>query len=303
MTQRDSLTGLLYGASAYIFWGLVPLYWRQLEALPALELTAHRVVWCALFVGVILAVRGDLGATLKALRNPRLFATLFATGTLLCINWAVYIWSIETDQLVEASLGYYINPLFSIALGVVLLREHMSPLRRFAVELACVAVLVQTLALGHFPFIALTLALSFGLYGYLRKTAAIEALPGVFAEAALIAPFALLFLLYRARTGVTPLLPGDPWRDVLLLLSGPITALPLTLFAAGARRLRLSTMGFVQYLSPTITLLLAVFLFGELFTWLNAATFGCVWAALALLALEAAPARFRWARGAARQKS
>jgi chloramphenicol-sensitive protein RarD len=271
----------------------------MLEHIPAVDLTAHRVIWCAGFVGIILLLRSDLAAVLRALRNDgRLAATLFACGLLLCVNWGAYIWSVESGQLVESSLGYYINPLLSIALGVVLLGEKMSRLRQFAVALAVIAVVVQTIALGRLPWIALAVAFSFAFYGYLRKTAKIEALEGVFAEAALIAPLALAFLLFRHASGATPFMTGDWFTDVLLLMTGPVTALPLTLFSAGVRRIRLSTLGFLQYLAPSLTLLLATFAFGERFTWIHAATFGCVWAALVLLALEGTARRLRPERSA-----
>jgi chloramphenicol-sensitive protein RarD len=211
------------------------------------EVTAHRILWCAICVALLIAVQGRLRAVLRALRDLTLVLTLAATGTLLAVNWGIWIGAVESDRLVEASLGYYITPLFSISLGVLLLGESMSPLRKLAVVLGIVAVIVQAAALGRFPWIALTLAVSFGIYGYLRKTANIGALEGVFAESALLSPFALAYIVYAGSAGAGAIFAGNSGIDLLLFLSGLVTALPLVLFSAGARRMRLSTMGFLQY--------------------------------------------------------
>jgi chloramphenicol-sensitive protein RarD len=200
---------------------------------------------------------------------------------------------VATRQLVEASLGYYINPLISIALGVLFFGERMSRLRLAAVVLATLAVAVKAVSLGHFPWIAPVLALSFGFYGYFRKLAPVDALDGLLVETGIVLPIAAALLIYRSVMGMAAF-PSTDWsRDALLIGAGPITAVPLALFAAGARRIRLSTLGFLQYLSPSITLLLAIFGFGEPFTRFDALAFGCVWAALVLVALEGRMARVR----------
>jgi chloramphenicol-sensitive protein RarD len=289
----DDPAGIACAALAYGLWGIVPLYWRLLDGVPPFELTIHRIVWCALFVMALALLRGRLAHLVAIVRTRRLLGMLAMTGLLISANWTVYIYCVASRQLVEASLGYYINPLLSIALGVLFFGERMSRLRLVAVALATLAVGAKAASLGHFPWIAPFLALSFGFYGYFRKLAPVDAFDGLFIETWIILPFsvALVIWWYMRGTGAFP--SPDLTRDALLIGAGPITAIPLALFAAGARRIRLSTLGFLQYLSPSITLLLAVFGFGESFTRLDALAFGCVWAALVLVALEGRIARLR----------
>lgn len=283
---RDDATGIGYAAFAYVFWGVMPLYWRLLDAVPPLQLTVHRIFWCALFVGALAVARGRLPALKSIIRSPRLLATLTLTSILISINWGVYIYCVATSQLVEASLGYYINPLISIALGVLLFGEHISRMRLAAIVLAGVAVLIQSVELGHFPWIAPVLALSFGFYGYFRKLTPVSSLDGLTIETWVLLPITAGLILFWG------IHPGGafPSRnlgiDGLLIFGGPLTALPLALFAAGARRIRLSTLGFLQYLSPSITLLLAIFGFGEKFTSVDMLTFGLVWLALVIVAFD-----------------
>jgi chloramphenicol-sensitive protein RarD len=242
-----------------------------------------------------------LPAVIESLRDSKLVLTLAATGALLAFNWTIWIGAVASNRLVEASLGYYITPLFSVAFGVLVLGEALSMLRVFAVMLGTAAVIVQGIALGQMPWIALWLAGSFGVYGYLRKTAKAGALEGVLIETALIAPFALAYLLFVEATADGAFLAGRPYVDALLVFSGVVTAVPLTLFSAGARRIRLTTLGFLQYLSPSITLLLATLGFGEPFTFVHAISFGCIWLALAILALEGVPEKLRRRRAAPRR--
>jgi len=296
MTQIDSRAGVAYAASAYIIWGIIPFYWRLLAHVGALELTVHRVLWCAVAVAGMVFLRGRWPAVRGVFADRRLLATLALTSVLISINWGLYIWCVVSEQIVEASLGYYINPLVSITLGVVLLGERMSLQRKIAVGLAAVAVGVQTAAFGHFPAIALTLAFSFGLYGYYRKIANIGALEGLLVETALLFPLTIGLVLYWGWQGTGHFLVGAGWTDLLLIGAGPLTAIPLALFAAGARRIRLSTLGFLQYLAPSLMLILATVFFGEAFTWIHAASFGCVWFALILIAVEGRAARLTWTR-------
>ena len=219
-------------------------------------------------------------------RDRRLIATLALTSVLISVNWTIYIYCVATNQLVEASLGYYINPLISIALGVTLFGEPMSPWRFVAVLLAAAAVALQAFELEHLPWIALALALSFGFYGYFRKRTDVDSLDGLTIESWILFPLTFGLVLFWSFSGAGALTAANPGRDVLLVLGGPITALPLAMFAAGARRIRLSTLGFLQYLSPSITLALAIFGFGEPFTRPDAVTFGCVWLALVIVAAE-----------------
>lgn len=284
--HHESKEGVLYAAGAFVIWGLFPIYWRLLSHVSPWEIVLHRILWCGVFMAAFLAVKDRLKGTFAALRNPRSLAILTVTALLITVNWTLFIWTVSSNQLVEASLGYYINPLLSIALGVVLLGEKLTPLRLAGVALAAAAVLVQTFTLGHFPWIALVLAASFATYGYLRKTAPVNSLDGLAVETiVLFLPVAAVVGFWAVR-GEGSFLHADFPTDLLLILGGPATALPLALFAAGARRIRLSTLGFLQYVSPSTTLVLATVFYGEPFTWLHAATFGCVWLALLLVSFE-----------------
>lgn len=278
--------GILYAGGAYTFWGVLPVYWHFLGTVPPLELSFHRMVWCALFgVGVSL-VFGRWNAIRAALANRRVLGALTISSLLIAANWTIYIFAIARQELVEASLGYYINPLLSIALGIVMLGEKLSVLRLVAIALAGVAVAFKAFGLGHFPFIAISLALTFGFYGYVRKLTPVAAFDGLTIETVLLLPVTAGALLFWGVQGTGAFATGHFGRDALLIFGGPLTALPLVLFAAGARRVRLSTLGFLQYLSPSITLAIAVLAFGEPFTRTDTITFGCVWAALALVALD-----------------
>lgn len=283
---KDDRAGIALAAAAYGFWGIMPVYWRLLSAVPPFQLTVHRVFWCALFLAGLLFVRGRGSRLLALIRDRRLIGTLALTSVLISINWTIYIYCVATDQLVEASLGYYINPLISIALGVIFFRERMSRLRLLAVLVAAAAVAVQAVKLGHIPWIAPALALSFGFYGYFRKRTDVDSVDGLTIETWILFPLTFGLVLFWGARGTGAFAGGTALRDALLILGGPLTAVPLAMFAAGARRIRLSTLGFLQYFSPSITLLIAVFAFGEPFTRTDAITFGCVWAALLLVAME-----------------
>lgn len=283
---HDDRLGVIYAASSYIIWGIIPLYWRLLGPMSAFELTSHRIVWSAVFVTFVVAARGHLPRVLAMAKNPRLLGLMALTSVLIATNWTTYIYCVESHQLVESSLGYYINPLVSVALGALLLGERLSRVRLVAIALAAVAVGVQVVALGHFPWIALVLAFSFGFYGYFRKRAPVEALDGLCIETWMLFPVTAGFVGWLWANGAGMFPAAGVWPDAILIFGGPVTAIPLAMFAAGARRIRLSTLGFLQYLSPSITLSLAVFGFHEPFSVVNAVSFGAVWAALALVALE-----------------
>nr|TFG55197.1 MAG: EamA family transporter RarD [Hyphomicrobiales bacterium] len=227
MPQKDTRAGLLYGVGAYTLWGLSPLYWHLLNGVSHWETTVHRVIWCAVGVGIVIAISGRLAGIIDKLRNKKLLANLMVTGVLIAFNWGVMVWAVSAEQIVQAAFGYFINPLANIALGVLLLGEKLSPLRWAAVALAVGAVVVQTVALGAFPTVAILLGLSFSLYGYFRKTANIGGLDGVFVEAMLLLPFAVALVLYWQSTGQAAFLHENPYTDVLLVLCGPVTALPL----------------------------------------------------------------------------
>lgn len=279
-------TGMLYGIGAYSLWGVLPLYWHILGSVPPFELSYHRMVWCA-FTGLALTfVLGRRSQVWAAVRNPKVLRALTISSLFIAFNWTIYIYAIAKAELVEASLGYYINPLINVAFGVVLLGERLSPMRLVAIGLASLAVLFKALTIGHFPFIALGLAISFSIYGYIRKLTPVAALDGLTIETCVLLPFTAGILLFWGWQGTGAFTGDRIGTDVLLILGGPLTAAPLVLFAAAARRMRLSTLGFLQYLSPSISLLIAVLVLGEPFKLVDMITFGCVWLALVLVAFD-----------------
>jgi chloramphenicol-sensitive protein RarD len=278
--------GILYAIGSYGLWGVLPLYWHMLGSVPPFELSYHRMVWSAVFGVITIIALGRSAEVFAALRRWNVMRALALSAIFIAFNWTLYIYAIAKAELVEASLGYYINPLINVAIGVALLGERMSPLRLVAIALAAVAVLFKALTLGHFPFIALGLAISFAVYGYIRKLTPVAALDGMTIETCILLPVTAGILVFWGITGQGAFTPAHPGTDLLLVLGGPMTALPLILFAAAARRVRLSTLGFLQYLSPSISLLIAVFVLKEPFTSADMTAFGCVWAALVLVAVD-----------------
>src|SRR5215469_621469 len=279
-------TGILYAGLAYAIWGIIPLYWRLLGDIPPFQLTVHRILWCALFLVGVTAVRGRLAHIVTIFRTRGLLLTLALTSILISINWTIFIYCVATNQLIEASLGYYLTPLLSIALGVFLFGEHLSRVRLAGVALALIAVVIQAAAFGRIPWIGLSLSLSFGFYGFFRKKAPVDSMDGLFVETMLLFPFTLGLIVYWGMTEPGAFPATSFTKDALLIAGGPITAIPLSMFAAGARRMRLSTLGFLQYLSPSLTLLLAIFGFGEAFTRADAVSFALIWLALLIVAFD-----------------
>lgn len=296
--RPDEALGILYAGGSYVLWGFVPLYWATLAGVSPVEITLHRIFWGALFTAGVTLARGRWREIAAIFRKRETLLALATSSVLVAINWTIFIWCVSTHQLVELSLGYYLTPLVSMALGVVLLGEKVSRLRLAAIGLAAVAVVVQAIELGHIPWAAPALALSFGFYGYVRKRTPVDALDGLTVETMLIFPITAAALGAFALQGTGAFTSVTPWRDALLIGGGPITAVPLTLFAAGARRVRMTTLGFLQYLAPSITLVVATVMMGEAFTRGDAIVFGCVWAALVLVALEGQAGRLRARRTA-----
>jgi chloramphenicol-sensitive protein RarD len=278
--------GILYAGGAYVVWGLVPLYWTLLGGLSPVEITLHRILWCALFGLVVTLARRRMSHLGAVLRDHRLLGALATSSMLITVNWTLYMYCVTTRQLVEASLGYYLTPLVSIVLGVVLLGEKISRARVVGLALATVAVVVEALALGHIPWVAPALALTFGFYGYVRKLTPVDSLDGLTVETTLLMPITLVLIMVWAVQGTGAFPSPRLSRDALLVFTGPLTALPLVMFAAGARRVRLTTLGFLQYISPSITLVVATLVLHEAFTRANAIAFGCIWSALLIVSLE-----------------
>ena len=278
---------LLAAALAYTLWGLFPLYFRQLQHVGALEIVLHRTIWALAFMVAVLAAMRRFDWLGPVLRDRRQLARFTLSALLLSCNWLVYVWAVNHDQIVDASLGYFMNPLVSVLLGFVALGERLRPLQWLAVALAATGVLWLTVQAGQLPWIALTLALSFGTYGLLRKTASLGAAEGLALETMLLAPLAATILLWWAWRGESSVAPGDSVTWLWLLASGPLTAVALLLFATGARRLKLATLGLMQYISPTLQFALGVWLFKEPFTAARLTGFGAIWAGLAIYTGEA----------------
>lgn len=278
--------GLAAAVSAYLIWGVFPLYWALLGHLPALEIIAHRVLWCAVSVSLWLFWSEGRSWLRRALAGRRVGRLLIASSLLISVNWGVYIWAVTNGRVVDASLGYFINPLLSVALGVGVLGERLNRVQWSAVTLAAVGVLWLTLSQGALPWIALVLASSFAVYGLIRKQVAVEAVPGVAIESLILTPVALGWLLWLAAAQRGAFLAGSAGQDVLLVVGGVLTALPLIGFAYGARRIPYSLVGILQYISPTLQLLSGVLLLGESFGSNRAIGFGCIWLALAVYAQD-----------------
>ncbi|MEY4750804.1 MAG: EamA family transporter RarD [Pseudomonadota bacterium] len=271
--------GIAYAALAYVLWGLFPLYFIGLREVAALEVLGHRVLWSLLFLLGVLALRRQFGWLAPVLRQPALLRMFGLSAALLAVNWGVYVWAIAKGRVIEASLGYFITPLANVLTGRLLLHEKLSRAQWAAVALATLAVLWMTLRLGAPPWIALTLATSFSSYGYLRKTAALGALEGLALETMVLAPAALIGLGWALWAGRSDFAHGPFSLQALLVGVGPLTAVPLLLFAAGARRIPLAVLGMLQYLGPSIQMVLGLMVFHETFSGARAQGFVLIWIA------------------------
>jgi chloramphenicol-sensitive protein RarD len=278
--------GVLALLGAFTMWGVMVLYLRLLAAISPLQIMAYRLIFCCVFVCALLRVRGGLAEVRAALIDPHTRKRLVATSALISINWLVFTWAVTQGHVVESSLGYFINPLVNVLLGVVVLGERLKRAQWFAVSLAAAAVMYLTWLANAPPFIALILAVSFGVYGLLRKTVAVGALPGLAAETLIALPFGLAYVLYCELTGIGALQHADGLSIALLVFSGAVTAVPLTLFSYGARLVPYSTVGLLQYIGPTIQLLIGTLLLHEPFTRARAIGFVMIWAALAIYAAD-----------------
>lgn len=282
----ESGRGLAAGLGAFAIWGLLPLYLHPLNRIGALQIICHRLTWSCVAVLLALALRGELRQLLRPLTCPPLLGRLALSAALISNNWILYVWSVGHGHVIEASLGYFINPLMNVLLGVLVLRERLSWVRWVAVGLAAVAVLWLTATTGRPPWIALALAITFSLYGLVRKLAGVEALPGLAVETLLLLPAGVAYLIGCQLGGVAAFGHGGWEQDLLLIGSGPFTALPLFLFAYAARLLPYSTLGIVQYLAPSLQLICGLWLYHEPFGPARALGFGLIWVALALYAGE-----------------
>jgi chloramphenicol-sensitive protein RarD len=281
---RQYRIGLVYTTVAFLAWGVLPFYWKALDTVPAFEILAHRILWSFVFMTIVLVIRRNVQVK-RLFRDPGTRKSLIITATLIGINWFTYVYAVNSERLVEASMGYYINPLLSVILGIVVLRERLNFLQVIAFLLACAGVLYLTIDYGRLPWIALLLASAFALYGLFKKTIKVEPMPGLMIETLVLLPAALGIVVYQMITGRGAFLNLAWQTDSFLVFAGVVTVLPLYWFAQGARRIPLSSVGFLQYIAPSLMLVIGVFVFRETFTRTHLVSFGFIWLALALYSL------------------
>ncbi len=281
VAQQNQTSGYIYTFQAFLTWGLLPIYWKWLSHIPALEILAHRILWSLVFVVLILAWQKKL--QFKAIfRNRKAWMTLAVTGLLVGSNWGVYIYAVNIDHIVEASLGYYITPLLNVALGVIFLHERLNKVQLLALTLAAGAVVYLTVDYGQFPWISIFLAATFGVYGLLKKMSGVDALPALAIETMVLTPFALGYIVWGMYTGHGHLFNESAKIDFLLIMAGVATTLPLYWFGIGAKRISLTSVGFMQYIGPSIMLFLGIFIYKEGFPQEKQIAFSAIWIALAL---------------------
>ena len=278
--NRDTLPGFLFALAAYLMWGFLPFYMKAVAHIPAHEVVAHRVLWSVPVAGVILIAIGRTRELAAALRTPAMLRMAMLTAALVAVNWGIYVWAIGAGRALETALGYYINPLFSVFLGAVLLKERLTRTQLVAIALAVVAVVILTVEGGGLPWVSLALTFSWGFYAFFRKTLPIGPNQGFMLEVLMLSPFALGWAVWLQASGQGHFATTG-WTDILLLAgTGLVTAIPLMTYANGAKLLRLSTIGIMQYIAPTMIFVIAVFFFREPFSAGRLAAFGFIWAAL-----------------------
>jgi chloramphenicol-sensitive protein RarD len=285
---RRARTGVLYALAAFFTWGLaVPLHFKLLSSVPALQILAHRILWASVFALGLIVLFRQWGKLAEAITSGQRLLLLCVSAGLIAINWLIYIWAVNSGHLVQTSLGYFINPLLNVVLGVLFLRERLHPAQVAACLLAGLGVLVLAVSSGEMPWVALALACSFGCYGLVRKIVPVAPLIGFCIESLVLTPLALAYVAMTFTDGSAAAFRGNVGLDLLLILTGLSTAAPLIWFAAAAQRLKLSTVGLLQYLAPSGQLALAVFAYGEAFGWIDAIAFGLIWVALAIYSVSA----------------
>ncbi|EKF9835279.1 EamA family transporter RarD [Vibrio cholerae] len=283
--QQDAKKGILLAISAYTMWGIAPIYFKALGAVSALEILSHRVVWSFVLLAVLIHLGRRWRSVVGVVHTPRKFWLLFVTALLVGGNWLIFIWSINANHMLDASLGYYINPLLNVLLGMLFLGERLRKLQWFAVALAAIGVGIQLVVFGSVPIVAIALATSFGFYGLLRKKIQVDAQTGLFLETLFMLP-AAIYLIWLADTPTSDMALNTWQLNLLLVCAGVVTTLPLLCFTGAAARLKLSTLGFFQYIGPSLMFLLAVLVYGEAFTSDKAITFAFIWSALVIFSVD-----------------
>ncbi|NPD15600.1 EamA family transporter RarD [Xinfangfangia sp. D13-10-4-6] len=278
----DSLSGFLYALGAYVLWGFLPLYMKQLDQVSPVEVVAHRVIWALPVAFLVLALTGRISGLKAALRNPAMLGMAMVTAGLLSLNWGLYVWAIASGRALDAALGYYINPLFSVLLGRILLGERLSSVQWLAIASAAIGVVILTVEAGRLPFLALGMTLTWGIYAYFKKSLPIGPNQGFALEVLVLLIPALVVITWFGISGRMVFLHGPGWQSLMLVLLGLVTAGPLILYANGAKRLRLTTIAMMQYIAPTMIFLIAVFVFNEAFSMIKLVAFGFIWLALVI---------------------
>ncbi|KYN87766.1 chloramphenical resistance permease RarD [Vibrio cidicii] len=284
--QQRARQGVLLAIGAYTMWGIAPIYFKSISSVSALEILSHRVVWSFFLLAALLHFGRNWRAVSAVITNKSKMLYLVSTAILVGVNWLIFIWAVNANHMLDASLGYYINPLFNVLLGMIFLGERLRKLQWFAVVLAACGVLVQLVMFGSVPIVAIALAMSFGVYGLLRKKVSVDAQTGLFIETLVMLPAAAIYLLFIASTPTSNLLDNPASLNILLVAAGVVTTLPLLCFTGAATRLKLSTLGFFQYIGPSLMFLLAVLIYGEAFTSDKAITFAFIWGALVLFSFD-----------------
>ena len=284
--EKEKTKGIVFGFSAYALWGILPIYWKYLKQIPAMEILAHRILWSFVFIIFLIFINKKTTELKVILKDRKKIAIVFICALLITINWGLYIYAVNANHIIEASMGYFINPLLVTFLGMIVFKEKLNLLQFIALGLATCGVLIQTIEYGKFPWISVSLALSFGLYGLFKKLLKVESIVSIALETSIIMPFALAYILFLQFTGVGAIGKIDLPHTVLILMAGFVTATPLIWFSKAANRIKLSTLGFLQYISPTLSLIIGVYLYKESFDKSHLVSFAFIWAALIIYTLS-----------------
>jgi chloramphenicol-sensitive protein RarD len=290
-TTHNERNGVINAVSAYLLWGLAPIYFKLISTISSDEIMVHRILWSSLLLLIVIVLSKKWQILIHTIKQPKILAKLTLSASFLLVNWFLFIWAINNDHLLDASLGYFINPLFSVALGVVFLGERLRKMQKFAVALALGGVLIQLVALGSLPVISLALAGTFGIYGLLRKKMHLDSFVGLLIESSMMLPLALIYWLFFVDSSTANMLENEMNLNMLLIAAGIVTTAPLLCFTAAAKRLTLSTLGFFQYIGPSIMFVLATFYYQEALQTEKLFTFAAIWLALIIYSFDSLKAR------------
>ncbi|MBC2403435.1 EamA family transporter RarD [Clostridium saccharobutylicum] len=280
--NNEKTAGVIYAVTAYTLWGILPIYWKLIDSVFSMEILSNRIVWAFVFTAIIIAVTKQWDELKIIVKDKKQMLYIFIASILIAFNWGLYIWAVNSDKIVDASLGYYINPLLAVVLGVLIFKEKMNHWTAAALIIASVGVLIKTVQYGKIPWISLGLAISFGLYGAIKKSVKASSIVGLTIESAMVTPFAAAYIVSRHISGIGAFKTQGLLVILMLIGGGVVTAIPLLLFASGAKRLPLSLIGFTQYISPTISLFIGIFVYHEGFTAVDMIAFCFIWAAIAI---------------------